>query len=342
MSTVPAIPAISTQNEEIPILDLGPYLAGEAGARQRLGAELRHALEQIGFYFIRNHGVERRLVDAVFAAAERFHALPFEEKTQLKIDQHNIGYLAMRAATTRHSKLNADNKPNLNEAFFVKRDLPPHHRDVVAGKRFRGANQWPTGLPGFRETVVAYCDAMEQLASSMLPLYAQALELPREFFAEPFRDPQYTLRMSHYPPQPEVEENEFGLAPHTDTSFMTLLAQNAVPGLAIRTRSGRWIDAPALPDTFLVNGGDMLRRWTNDRFLATPHRVINRSGRERYAIPFFFDCRIDYPMTCLETCLKPGEAARYPATTYMDYMIWFQRQNYDHVRTREGASSATF
>jgi len=342
MSAAVATTAELGQQEKIPILDLGPYRAGEAGARQRLGRELRHALEQIGFYFVRNHGVPRRSVDAVFAAAARFHALPIDQKMRLKIDQHNIGYLAMRAATTRHSKLNAGNKPNLNEAFFVKRDLPPDHPDVVAGKRFRGANQWPDGIPGFRDTVVAYCDAMEQLALSLLPLYAEALEFAPDFFAAPFRDPQYTLRMSHYPPQPVVEENEFGLAPHTDTSFMTLLAQNEVPGLAIRTQSGRWIDAPALADTFLVNGGDMLRRWTNDRFLATPHRVINRSGRERYAIPFFFDCQIDYPMSCLPSCVRPGEAPRYPATTYMDYMIWFQRQNYDHARTREGASADTF
>jgi isopenicillin N synthase-like dioxygenase len=278
----------------------------------------------------------------VFCAAERFHALPLEAKQRLPINQHNIGYLAMRGSTTRHSKLNADNRPNLNEAFFVKRDLPAGHPDVVAGKRFRGANLWPSGLPGFRETVVAYCDAMERLALSLLPLYAEALELPPGFFDEPFRDPQLTLRMSHYPPQPIVEENEFGLAPHTDTSFMTLLAQNEIPGLAIRTQSGRWIDAPALAGTFLVNGGDMLRRWTNDRFLATPHRVINRSGRDRYAIPFFFDCRIDYPMTCLPTCVRPGETPRYPVTTYMDYMIWYQRRNYDHVRTREGASAEAY
>lgn len=342
MTAVTAFESVAAADEEIPILDLGPYRRGEPGARQRLGAELRHALEAIGFYFISNHGLPRRLVDDVFAAVARFHALPIERKTPLKISEHNIGYLAMRGSTTRHSTINAGNKPNLNEAFFVKRDLPPDHPDVIANKRFRGANQWPEGLPGFREAVVAYCQAMEQVALSLLPLYAEALELPPDFFVEPFRDPQYTLRMSHYPPQPVVEENEFGLAPHTDTSFMTLLAQNEVPGLAIRTQSGRWIDAPALPDTFLVNGGDMLRRWTNDRFLATPHRVINRSGRERYAIPFFFDCRIDYPMSCLPTCVQAGEAPRYPTTTYMDYMVWYQRRNYDHVRDKEGASRTAY
>jgi isopenicillin N synthase-like dioxygenase len=327
---------------EIPILDLGPYLAGKSGATARLGRELRHAFEQIGFYFIRNHGIAEALIDRVFAAASRFHALPLEAKLALKINQHNIGYLAMRAATTRHSLINPNNKPNLNEAYFVKRELPQDHPDILSGKRFRGANQWPAELPGFRDDVLAYCAAMETLSAALLPIYAHALDLAPNFFDEPFRDPQFTLRMSHYPPQDVVEENEFGLAPHTDTSFMTLLAQNAVPGLSLRLPDGRWIDAPALPGAFLVNGGDMLRRWTNDRFLATPHRVINRSGAERYAIPFFFDCRIDYEMHCLPSCAGPGNPPRHEPTTYMDYMIWFQRQNYDHVRDREGGARAVY
>ena len=341
MSTAPALRRAAAESE-IPILDLGPYLAGAPGAAERLGRELREAFTHIGFYFIRNHGVDEALIRRVFSAAERFHALPLEAKLALKINEHNIGYLALRAATTRHSKINLGNKPNLNEAFFVKRELPPDHPDIAAGKRFRGANQWPKDMPGFRETVLEYCAALERLATALLPLYAHALELPGDFFAEPFRDPQFTLRMSHYPPQELAAENEFGLAPHTDTSFMTLLAQNQVPGLSLRLPDGRWIDAPAPPGTFLVNGGDMLRRWTNDRFLATPHRVINRSGGERYAIPFFFDCRIDYEMRCLASCTHPGDPPHYPPTSYMDYMIWFQQQNYDHVREREGASRPVF
>ncbi|MBC9205260.1 hypothetical protein IBL26_00315 [Roseomonas aerophila] len=126
-----------------------------------------------------------------------------------------------------------------------------------------------------------------------------------------------------------MEENEFGLAPHTDTGFMTLLAQNDVPGLNIGTRDGRWIDAPAIPGTFIVNGGDMLRRWTNDRFLATPHRVINRSGKERYSIPLFFDTTLDDPMSCLPNCSSPDNPLRYEPITLMQYMLWHQKKNLD-------------
>ena len=123
-------------------------------------------------------------------------------------------------------------------------------------------------------------------------------------------------------------EERFGLAPHSDTSFMTLLAQNRVPGLSIRLPNGHWIEAPSLPGSFLVNGGDLLRRWTNDRFLATPHRVVNRSGQERYAIPFFFDCDYRTRMDCLPTCQGPDNPPRYPPITYAEYMACYRDLNY--------------
>lgn len=314
--------------EDIPVIDLAPYLAGEPEALERTAQALRHALENIGFDFITGHGVDQRLVDDTFAAARDFHALPLEAKMKLERNAHNIGYLPMRGAVTRHSKLNADNKPNLNEALFVKRDLPPDHPDVVAGLPFRGTNQWPAEMPGLRARVVAYCDAMEALAKSLLPLYARALDLPADWFAARFASPMYTLRMSHYPQADPAGENEFGLAPHSDTSFMTLLAQNRVPGLSIRLPNGQWIEAPSLPGSFLVNGGDLLRRWTNDRFLATPHRVVNRSGQERYAIPFFFDCDYRTRMDCLPTCQGSDNPPRYPPITYAEYLAWYRDLNY--------------
>lgn len=319
-----AAPALRIhQDAEIPVLDLAPYRAGQPGALESLATSLRHAFEDIGFYFIKGHGVPAGLTDAAFAAAARFHALPLDDKMKLERNLHNVGYLPMKTVAAGAA---GGPRPNLNEAFFVKRDLPADHPDVVANKRFRGANLWPAGLPGFRETVVAYCDALEALALKLLPIYARALDLPADYFSAPFApQAQYTLRMTHYPPQDVGAADEFGIAPHTDTSFLTMLAQNRIPGLSIRTRSGRWIDAPAWDGHFLVNGGDMLRRWTNERFLATPHRVVNRSGRERYAIPFFFDCAVDNVMTCLPTCQGPGNPPKFEPFTYADYMIWYQQ-----------------
>ena len=230
--------------------------------------------------------------------------------------------------------ISTSGKPNLVEALFVKRDLAPDHPDVIANKLYRPANQWPDGVPGFRETIVAYCDAMERLCLDMLPVYALALELPADYFNEAFVEPQYALRMSHYPPAEDGEADQFGVAPHTDSSFLTMLAQSELPGLEVRMPSGQWFAAPAVADAFVVNSGDMLRRWTNHRFLSTPHRVRNRNaGRDRYAIPFFFDANVDYPMACLPSCQAPDNPPRYEPVTYTAYMQWFTSQ-YDHVREK--------
>lgn len=301
--------------EEIPVLDLG------AGNIQ---AQFRHALENVGFYFVVNHGVPAGLIADTFEATRRFHAQPEEAKLALRLNEHNIGYLPFRSSVTRHSQLNANNKPNLVEAFFTKRELAPN----AAVAPFRAPNRWPAQVPGFKATVLDYMNAMEKLGKSLLPLYAGALDLPPDWFDAAFAEPMYTLRMAHYPRQDVVEENEFGLAPHSDTSFMTLLAQNDVPGLSIRLPNGRWLDAPSLPGSILVNGGDLLRRWTNERFLATPHRVINRSGQERYAIPFFMDCSYEHRMECVPTCQGPGNPPKYDPITYPEYMTWFRNMNY--------------
>ena len=316
-------------DDEIPVLDLAPYLSGQPGAHARLARQLCHALENIGFYFIQGHGVPQSLMDAAFAQTARFHAQPLDSKMRLQRNRDNVGYLPM----SRSTDPNAAVRPNVNEALFLKRDLPADHPDVLARKRFRGANMWPEGLPGFRATVVAYCDALEALVKRLLPLYAVALDLPADYFDAAFAEPQYTLRMTYYPFVERLAENEFGIAPHSDTSFLTLLAQNKVPGLSLRTRDGRWIDAPALDGHFLVNGGDMLRRWTNDRFLATPHRASNRSGGERYAIPFFVDCNVDWPMECLPTCTGAGRPAKYPRFTYAEYMSAY----HDAANARDSA-----
>lgn len=333
-SLAPSLPPVRADApEEIPVLDLAPYLAGEPGALQRLGAELRRAFEEIGFYFIVGHGVPQALVDAVFAEAERFHAQPLTDKLAIRMDDSLAGYLPIRGSTTRHSQINPNNKPNVNEAFFTRREVDTDHRSP---------NKWPANLPGFRDTVVAYQAAMEKLGKALLPIYAVALDLPADYFDAVFSEPSYTLRMSHYPRQDEVADNEFGLAPHTDTSFMTLLAQNKVPGLSIRLPTGRWVDAPAIDGAFLVNGGDLLRRWTNDRFLATPHRVVNRSGKERYAIPFFFDCAAEVVMDCLSTCREPGQPPRYEPITYAAYMAWYRQLNFGQAKDRSGVNLAGY
>ena len=315
--------------DEIPILDLAPLTEGRPGALEDLGTQLRRAFTEVGFYFVKNTGVPQPLVDAAFAETARFHAQPLEAKMAMPFNRNNQGYLPFRGNTTRMNAVDGIKKPNANEAVFFKRDLAVDHPDVVAGRRFRGVNQWPAELPGFRGTALAYAREMEALGKRLVPIYATALGLPADWFDDKFREPMFTLRMTHYPQQaPTAPDDEWGIAPHADTSFMTILAQNKVPGLSIRLPDARWIDAPALDGHFLVNGGMMLRRWTNHLFLATPHRVTNRSGQERYAIPFFMDCDYDAVMAPIPTCVSADNPARYEPFTYLDFMGDYAAANY--------------
>ena len=331
-----------SKTDFIPVIDIGDYLAGDADARDVIASELRHAMENVGFYILDNHGVSIEQIEATLEAVKRFHAQPLEAKMALLGNEHNIGYMAVNTSRSRASQVDADavTKPNFVEAFFVKRDLPSDHSDVVAGKLYRPANMWPENLPGFRETILAYCRTMEALCQRMLPLYALALDLPADYFEEPFAEATYSFRMSHYPPAELGEKDQFGVSAHTDSSFLTMLPQGDLPGLEVKLPGHGWRLVKAPHGSIVVNSGDLMRRWTNHRFLSTPHRAINNNpGKNRYAIPFFFDAHVDYPMSCLPTCQGSENPARYEAITYTDYMKWFSRKNYDHVRDKAGTEA---
>jgi len=338
----PYHPRSLSEAESFPVLDLAAYLAGDNTQLPILAGQLLDAAENLGFYAIVNHGIPQSLINRTFDEAKRFHALTIECKQSLKVNEHNIGYMAMGASISRASRVHKATKPNMNEAFFVKRDLARDHPHVLANKRFRGLNQWPDNLPEFRANIIEYCDEVEKLALKLLPIYALALALPVDFFTEAFREPQFALRMSHYPAltQEQLEDNQFALAPHTDSSFMTLLPANEIPGLAIRNPNGEWFEQPVIPGSFTVNTGDMLYRWSNHRFRSTPHRVINRSGVERYAIPFFFDATCDYRMSCIPTCQSAENPAKYEPTSYAEYMLWFASTNYPQVTAKAGEKIA--
>jgi isopenicillin N synthase-like dioxygenase len=315
----------------IPILDLAAYLAGEPGSLDTVAAELRAALEGIGFFIIVNHGVPSELIALTFAQAKRFHDQPVPAKMALRMNEHNNGYMAMGRYAVWTSELNDNTKADLNEAFFVKRERLPSDPMAMAGRRFAGPNRWPDDLPGFREALIAYTDAVDALARRFLPVCAVALGLPPDHFDSAFAESQFSFRLSHYPPVPSAD-NQFGIAPHTDANFLTFLAQTDVPGLQVRTLSGQWVDVPFVENSFAVNAGDMMSRWTNGRFKSTPHRAVPPVDRHRYAIPFFLGPHLDTVIACLPTCQGPGNPPRHPPITYEQYLVWWYDANYSPAR----------
>src|SRR5262247_301328 len=320
----------------IPVIDLGPHLSGVPGALEATAAQLRGALETIGFFIIIHHDVPQDLIARTFAEARRFHAQPLDDKMALRMNEHNNGYMAMGQYAVWTSEVNANDKPDLNEAFFVKRERRPDDPLLRSGRRFVGPNQWPDRLPGFRETVLEYTEAVDALGRRLLPVCAVALDLAPDAFDQAFADSQFSFRLSHYPPVP-AEANQFGIAPHTDANFMTFLAQSDIPGLQVRMPDSDWLDVPYLPGSFAVNSGDMMQRWTNHRFKSTPHRALPPVGRPRYAIPYFFGPHLDTEIACLPTCQGPGNPARYPPTTYAAYLAWWYDANYNAANQREVA-----
>ncbi len=318
---------LHTDTELIPVLDLGPLSSPTPDAIEQLGAELRRALEDVGFFFIVNHGVTWDEVDAVYEAARALHALPAATLQTIAMSKEQGGYLGYGGGTSYASEIAGEIRtPNLNAAYFAH----------IGG--YRQSNQWPP-LDGFRSLIEGYMSHALDLANRLLPVLAASLELPHDHFLPSFTDPSCTLRMSHYPVV-DYGEHDWGLAPHTDSSIFTFLPANDVPGLEIRPAGHDWIVPPALAQSYLVNSGDMLKRWTNNRFRSTAHRARNASTTDRYAIPFFFGARDDAVVEALPTCVSSDNPAKHEPITYGDYQRWFINRNYAKVTGEQANATA--
>ena len=320
----------------IPVIDLKDFMAARPGALAVTGRAIHDALTQVGFFVVTGHGVPADLIAQTFAEAKRLHELPMETKLALRLNEHNNGYMASGRYAVWTSDVNKNDKPDLNEAFFVKRERASDSPLRLSGRRFTGPNVWPD-MPGFRDRILAYFQAMDAFTDRLLPAVAAALDLDPEFFLPHFRDNQANLRLSHYPPV-QAEQNQFGIAPHTDANFMTFLAQSEVPGLQVRMKSGEWVDVPHVPGSFAVNAGDTLKRWSNGRIMSTPHRALPPVGQHRYAIPFFLAPHIDTPIACLPTCTGPDNPPRWEDTTYEAWITCWTNANYDPARQRDVAA----
>jgi isopenicillin N synthase-like dioxygenase len=306
----------------LPVIDF-------AGASDELLArQLDTAFIGPGFCYFSNIGVDPALVDAVFAASLRFHALPREAKNTIAMNRFHRGYMAPKTSILESSTVARVSRPNDSESFMLMHDVSPD--DARHGRPLEGPNQWPD-LTDFRVPVEAYESAMRGFCLRLLPVIALALGLPRDWFASFFQYPTTFLRLLHYPPQPPYgPDDAFGSAPHTDYGFITILAQDASGGLEVRRGDGTWLQAHPIPGTWVVNVADMLARWTNGRWQSTPHRVKNVSGGDRYSCPYFFDMSMDSVVAAVPTCLQPGAPPKFPPVRYGDYLMERLDRNYSY------------
>ncbi|MGP8296888.1 isopenicillin N synthase family dioxygenase [Streptomyces inhibens] len=308
---------------EVPVIDISDWKTGAEGDRAAIATAVDEAASTVGFMQIRGHGIPDSTVHAFADALDMFFALPLEEKKQLRSPSPDInrGYTPPRTEKLSLSLGVPAAAEDLFEAFnvgseassFPGLDLPEAHYP---------ANIWPS-VPGFRHAVGEWCTHAGGLAERLTEIFAHALGLAEGYFA-PFTDHSLdVLRMNHYMlPDREIslDRDQMGMGAHTDYGIVTVLWADCVPGLQILDTRGAWHDVLPEPGCLLVNLGDLLARWTNDRWLSTMHRVLpptDDNGRviRRRSAAYFHDGNWDAEISCLPGCAPAGTEPLYPPTT---------------------------
>jgi isopenicillin N synthase-like dioxygenase len=295
----------------IPVIDLEGVHRGEPSAMRRAAAEIRSACSTVGFFYVTNHGVPTSVIAEAVEQARAFFALPLERKRLVSVNARHRGFNALGDALMYEAT-----RPDHKEFYTMGLELPEDDPDVIAGEPLRGPNNWPENLPAFRTALSTYYEAMGSCGADLLRCVALSLDLPEDFFASRYRKRLQRTQIIYYPPQPpELGDDQFGVAPHSDFGCITLLWQDQNGGLEVLERSSRsWIPAIPIPDTLVVNVGDLLERWTNNLYSSTPHRVVNRSGRERYSIATFYDPDFKAVVDARDLGFAEGEIRHTPTT----------------------------
>ena len=323
--------------DRIPEVDLGPSFGGDEAASAAVAAEIDRAYTDIGFMYIRNHGIAQALIDGVFAASRRFHAQPLAVKEAVAMNRWHRGYMGFATSTLVTSRVERARRPNMSESFMMMHEVAADDPECLAGKPLQGPNPWPADLPGFREAVTAYNDALVVLGRHLTGLVEQALSLSTGRLAAMFERPTTFLRLLHYPSRPaDAPDDEFGSAPHTDYGFITILLQDDTGGLEVQMADGRWLPAPPIPGSFVVNLADMGERLSNGRWRSTRHRVINRSGTDRYTVPFFYDMDMEAEVAPLPELVPAGSAPIAQPERYGDYLMARLDANYAYRQAGHG------
>jgi isopenicillin N synthase-like dioxygenase len=310
---------IRSDFDSVPVIDFGGMLGDDPMEKAKVAAALRDAASNVGFFYIRNHGVPQVLIDTMFAQSLRFFDRPLEEKMALHVKKssHLLGYVAMKDENANQLVGTGD----LHEAFdFVSEDAFVDGEFLSGDIRAPG-NCWPDDLPGFQYTAREYSIVMRRLARRMFAAFALALDLPENYFEKMTDRPMSLVRMLYYPSQPgPFDESKMGTGAHTDHECFTILGQDSIQALQVRNHSGQWIDAPRIPGTYVVNIGDQMARWTNGFFASTFHRVANLSGRARYSIPCFVGANPDTVIEALPSCTGPDNPPKFPPVVAGDYV----------------------
>ena len=307
------------QFESVPVIDMSGWFSMDNRSRKIIAGEVRNACLSSGFMYLKNHGISQDIIADAKKAAKIFFSLP--QQTKLKIHDDNLGYYRGYIPIEGEST-DPGTSGDLKEAFDLGLQLKINDPQYPGYKRMSAPNLWPEDLPNFRSSIEAYFQAALDLAKKLFRLFAVSLDMNENYFDSITDMPIAQMRLIHYPPLESTDSNEkLGIGTHTDYECFTLLLQDDTGGLELMNSAGRWIDAPPITDSIIVNIGEMMSRWTNGLFTATPHRVRNHAFSDRISIPFFFATNYDTEIVCLESCcddLNPPQFKPVIAGAYLE------------------------
>jgi len=309
----------------VPVIDISPFRDGTDPSR--VVRQVADACARIGFLVIRGHGVEQAAIDRALAASTRFFALPAAVKAKYLSDRPDRfrGYFPLLAQSLARSTGDGAALPDLREYFVVNRvnldPADPYYSDPAKGMAY-SPNIWPdqADAPDFQGAFTDYYVAMEALATTLMHIFALALDLPPDAFAGTIDRHFTNLCAFRYPPlvaEPGPDQLRGG--PHADFGSLTIVyGHPSIRGLQTWSE-GQWHDVPEVPGTFTVNIGDLMAQWTNDRWVSTLHRVTNPPreewSRERTSLVFFHQPNFDARIECLPSCQGPDNPPRYAPET---------------------------
>ncbi len=308
--------AQSLDRSEIPLIDISALRQSDPDAPGLVAQQMLEAAKRIGFFYVVGHGVD----PAVFQRANRFSREFFSSddsnKASCTINDKHRGHLRIGEA-----RMYAAKNVDLKESFVFGLELDDDDPDADGQHEFLGHNQWPRQPGEFRSAMIQLFDSMSTVAVDLMRAFAVSMDLPEQTFIASADRPVSRGSSVYYPPQPKsMGSDQFGVAPHTDYGCLTLVWQDDSGGLEVRRASGDWVTAVPVEDSLVVNVGDLLARWTNDRFQSTPHRVVNRSGHERCSMALFWDPNFDTVIDPAVVC-SAGETPKYDAVTVGDYVL---------------------
>lgn len=302
--------------DKIPVINVSPLRDGNQEKAKSVGKEIRKAAEEVGFFYICNHGIPIEVIDKAYNATIDFFARPRSFKDKVKINSNHHGYLSIG-----ETKMADAVKVDLKESFVWGLDIPDEHTSVLESNPFLGKNQWPEKMPELRECVYPFFEAGLKCGRDMMRAFALGMEIPEDSFLKSFNEPIARGSIIYYPPQsPKMGETQFGVSPHTDYGCLTLLWQDQVGGLELQTSGGEWVKAKPIKDTLVVNVGDLLMRWSNNIFKSTLHRVINRKAVKRHSMVIAWDPNFETVVDPSLVCQK-GSEIFYPPVTCGEYIL---------------------